>query len=97
MVVDRPEASPVLILVLTQSWKVRGSGFLQKEKGPFALTPDTVELTPNLGALSPRSGPVQDPVLTEGLVTVQPSRHKKADRSRYRGTSLIKNSTPLGP
>ena len=31
---------------------------------PHALTPDTVELIPTLGALFPRGGPVQDPVLT---------------------------------
>jgi len=30
-----------------------------------ALTPNTVELIPTLGALSPRGGPVQDPVLTQ--------------------------------
>ena len=29
-----------------------------------ALTPNTVELIPTLGAPSPRGGPVQDPVLT---------------------------------
>jgi len=31
---------------------------------PYALTPNTVELIPTLGALFPRGGPVQDPVLT---------------------------------
>ena len=31
-----------------------------------ALTPNTVELIPTLGALSPRGGPVQDPFLTRG-------------------------------
>jgi len=31
-----------------------------------ALTPNTVELIPTLGALFPRGGPVQDPVLTPG-------------------------------
>ena len=30
---------------------------------PYALIPNTVELIPTLGALSPRGGPVQDPVL----------------------------------
>ena len=35
-------------------------------KGPYALTPDTVELIPTLGALFPRGGSVQDPVLTWG-------------------------------
>ena len=34
------------------------------EAVPHALTPNTVELIPTLGALSPRGGPVQDPVLT---------------------------------
>jgi len=31
---------------------------------PLCLTPNTVELLPTLGALFPRGGPVQDPVLT---------------------------------
>ena len=31
---------------------------------PYALTPNTVELIPTLGALFPRGGPVQDLVLT---------------------------------
>ena len=31
----------------------------------YALTPNAVELIPTLGALPPRGGPVQDPVLTE--------------------------------
>jgi len=39
-----------------------------EDKGPYALTPNTVELIPTLGALFPRGGPVQDPVLTESLV-----------------------------
>ena len=30
----------------------------------YALTPNSVELIPTLGALFPRGGPVQDPVLT---------------------------------
>ena len=30
----------------------------------YALTPNTVELIPALGALPPRGGPVQDPALT---------------------------------
>ena len=30
---------------------------------PYALTPNTVELIPTLGSLSPRGGPVQDPFL----------------------------------
>ena len=35
-----------------------------EDKGPYALTPNTVEPIPTLGALFPRGGPVQDPVLT---------------------------------
>jgi len=31
---------------------------------PLALTPNAVELIPTLGALFPRGGPIQDPVLT---------------------------------
>ena len=33
-------------------------------KGPYALTPNTVELISTLAALFPRGWPVQDPVLT---------------------------------
>ena len=39
--------------------------------GYVPLTPDTVELIPTLGALSPRGGPVQDPVLTRRPPCVQ--------------------------
>ena len=34
------------------------------EEEKLAVTPNTVELVPTLGALLPRGGPVQDPVLT---------------------------------
>ena len=37
------------------------TGFFPKDKGPYALTPNTVELIPTL---SPQGGPVQDPALT---------------------------------
>jgi hypothetical protein len=40
---------------------------------PYALTPNTVELIPTLGALFPRGGPVQDPVLTPAPHTCSPS------------------------
>jgi len=40
------------------------TGFRPEDKGPYAFTPNTVELIPTLGALFPRGGPVQDPVLT---------------------------------
>ena len=57
---------------------------------PYALTPNTVELIPTLGALSPRGGPVQDPLLTHsaGVVLLL---------LKYRGISLIRNRPPLGP
>jgi len=35
-----------------------------RECEAYALTPNTVEQIPNLGALFLRGGPVQDPVLT---------------------------------
>ena len=39
---------------------------------PYALTPTTVEPIPTLGALFPRGGPVQDPVLTAGAISNVP-------------------------
>ena len=39
------------------------TGFFPEDKGPYALTPNTADLIPTLGALFPRGGPVQDPVL----------------------------------
>ena len=39
------------------------TGFLPEDRGPYALTPNTVELIPTLGALFPRGGPVKDSVL----------------------------------
>jgi len=33
------------------------TGFFPEDKGPYALTPNTVELIPTLGALFPRGGP----------------------------------------
>ena len=39
--------------------------FLLEDKVSYSLTPNTVELIPTLGALLPRGGPVQDPVLTD--------------------------------
>jgi len=36
-----------------------------EDKGPYAFTPNTVELIHTLGAFPPRGGPVQDPVLTK--------------------------------
>ena len=41
-------------------------GFLQENEGPDPLTPNAVELIPTLGALFPRGGPGQEPVLTVG-------------------------------
>jgi len=40
------------------------AGFPPEDKGPYALTPNTIKLIPTLGALFLRSGPVQDPVHT---------------------------------
>ena len=51
-----PHVVPICDALLT--------GFLPEDKGPYALTPNTVELIPTLGALFPRGGPVQDLVLT---------------------------------
>ena len=39
------------------------------DAGAYALTPNTVELIATLGALFPRGGPVQDPVLTSAGYT----------------------------
>ena len=36
-------------------------------EGPYALTPNIVELVPILGALSSRGGPFQDSVLTDSI------------------------------
>jgi hypothetical protein len=38
----------------------------EEDKGPYALTPNTVELISALAALFSRGRPVQDPVLTGG-------------------------------
>ena len=38
--------------------------FLFEDEGPYALTPNTVELIYTLAALWPRGGPVQDSVIT---------------------------------
>ena len=40
------------------------SEFLPGDKGPYALTPNTVKLLPTIGTLFLRGGPVQDPALT---------------------------------
>jgi len=47
---------PARLASWLSSWRARRKVF----------TPNTVELIPTLGALPPRGGPVQDPVLTEG-------------------------------
>jgi len=46
----------------------------------YALTPNTVELIPTLGAPFPRGGPVQDPVLT--VVPKSVSGDENASRGR---------------
>ena len=40
------------------------TGFLLEDKGPCASCPEYSRKIPTLGALFPRGGPVQDPVLT---------------------------------
>ena len=52
------------------------TGFLPEDKGPYDVTPNTVELIPTLGALFPRGGPVQDPVLTLTIVRGTPFRRE---------------------
>jgi hypothetical protein len=79
------------------------TGFLLEDKGPYALTPNKVELFHILDVNFPRGGPVQDPVLT-----ARPPRPKsswlrsmgthiipeKRERERDKGTSLIRNTHP---
>ena len=55
-----------------------------EDKGPGALTPNTVELIPTLIALSPRGGPVQDRVLT--------AREKGFDSLRVLGDESVRGS-----
>ena len=52
-------------------------GFLPEDKGPYAFTPNTVEL-PTRAALSPRGGPVQDPALTGGVEGESETRAPRA-------------------
>ena len=51
------------------------TGIIPEDKGPYALTPHTVQRIPTLGALFPRGGPVQDPVLTLGAILRGPRSH----------------------
>jgi hypothetical protein len=51
-----PDVVPIFDALLT--------GFFPDDKDPYTLTPNAVELILNLGALFPRGGLVQDPVLT---------------------------------
>jgi len=93
----RSEAVPHVLL----------TGFLPGDKGPYVLTPNTVELIPTLGALFPRGGPVQDPVLTLGFSTdcstgcvpvLRRLRVVVGEREvMYRGTSLIRKRLHIGP
>ena len=61
--VPNPEAVPRVVPICDAFPK----GFLPEDTGPDALTPNTVELIPTLGALSPQGGPVQDPVPQGGF------------------------------
>ena len=68
-------------------------GFLSEDKGPYALTPHTVELIPTLEALFPRGGPVQDPVLTRsqerGVLAGGQLLHLRENQSRIPLEPLI--------
>ena len=50
---------------MNNAWQTRAGkrDGLYYRRYPYALTPNTVELIPTLGALFPRGGPIQDPVL----------------------------------
>ena len=50
------------------------SGGVAPSRAPAPLTPNTVEIIPTLGALSPRGGPVRDPVLTNSRLVGSPRR-----------------------
>ena len=81
--------------------KRRGESF-RKIRALTPLIPNTVELIPTLGALFPRGGPVQDPVLTWRGGGEQPlSGNRREQGARYRGTSLIRTPPPprttIGP
>jgi len=54
----------LISLSLTPSDRMPSPDTRHTRLSPYALTPNTVELILTLGALPPRGGPVQDPVLT---------------------------------
>ena len=76
-----PDVVPICDVLLT--------GFLPDDKDPYTLTPNAVELILTLGALFPRGGPVQDPVLTPrglGFRIERPRRGvRRSKRARRRG------------
>ena len=54
----------ILIIFSFEIYDALLTGCLLGNQGPYALTSNTVELIPTLGALFLRGEPVQDPVLT---------------------------------
>ena len=68
----------------------------------YALTPNTVELIPTLGALFPRGGPVPDPAPTLRARSLLLSAARSAEvlrtkrmQPQYRGISPIRNRPSL--
>ena len=59
------------------AWGLAARDVLGADKGPYTLTPNTIELIPTLGALFSRGGPVQDPVLTGYLAPGMPRQSFK--------------------
>ena len=57
----------------------------------YALTPDTVELIPTLGALFPRGGSVQDSVLT---LSHNAKPAQRTDPTTAAGVALSQHSDP---
>ena len=60
-------------------------------RNPYALTPNTVEPIPTLGAIPPRGGPVQDPVFTREVYYCEACTSTAAT---YMGTLLITKRQP---
>ena len=58
---------------------------------PYALTPNTVELIPTLGALYPRGGPGQDTALTQEACNLHADRRSQNNLIPF---SLLVNDTP---
>jgi len=59
---------------------------------PYALISNTVELIPTLGALFPRGGPVEDPVLTLPLPSEEGSTPSSGGNLGAKGTQGCKGT-----